>query len=314
MASSGSIDWTATRNAIIRMAALDVQAIGAGVTMSAEMLADFDFSLNAMVKAWNASGIHVWTVTEATLFPQAETVKYTVGTNGTAHVTQSHVETALSADEASGGTVMSIDSNDGMTDGDNIGVVLDDGSIQWSTILSSTSTTVTLADELTDSAAEGNAVFAYTSKIVRPLRIVDARRYNISSAVDTPIITASRRDYQALPTKTGTGTINQIFYDKQNNTGAIYIWQPPATVIDDLVKFTWHRPIEDFDAAGDNPDLPVEWIQALRYNLAKSMITQFSPSRGRANDIKELAIEYLDLVKDHDREDEPIFFQPDMGP
>jgi len=314
MTSSGSIDWTATRNQIIRMAALDLQAIGAGVTMSAEMLQDFDWSLNAMVKTWNATGIHVWTVAEAILFPQAEQITYEVGAGATDHVTQTYVSTALAADAANGATSIEVDSITGFADGDNIGIVMSDGSIHWTTVSGAPSgTTITLAVALTDSALEDTPVFGYTDKIVRPLRIVDARRHDIDSDTDTPIILTARLDYNALPLKSQTGTINQLFYDPQIGKGVIKLWQP-VEVVETLVQFTWHRPIEDFDTAGDNPDLPQEWIMALRYNLAESMFTQFPVSDAIARRVTGLAAKYLDVVVGHDRENESISFAPDWGP
>jgi len=312
MASSGSTDFTATRNDIIRQAALKVGAISAGVTMGAQMASDFAFNLNGLVKRWQAASIHIWTTREATLFPQPNQIKYEVGSGATDHVTESYAATEISADEASGQTTLSVAATDDITANDNIGVVLDDGTIQWSTVSSKTSTTVTIADALTDSAAEGNPVYTYTTRIVRPLRIVDARRFNVVNAVDTPVIVSARLDYQRLPNKTQTGMLNQVFYDPQLTRGHIYIWQAP-TAVSDLLKFTWHRPIEDFDAAGDNPDLPQEWIDALVWNLAWVMAPEFEVSAQRYQQIRELAAITLDTVKDFDREPESVFFQPDAS-
>ena len=70
MATSGTSILTATRDQIIRQAGLLIQAFGAGLTPSATTVNDFAFNLNAMVKRWQAKGIHIWTVSEATLFPQ----------------------------------------------------------------------------------------------------------------------------------------------------------------------------------------------------------------------------------------------------
>jgi hypothetical protein len=314
MATSGSTNWNLTRNRIIRGAALDLGAIATAETMGSQMLQDFDDALNGMVKAWAADGVKVWTVREATLFPAVDTVKYTLaGTSAaTSHVTETYYETEITADEASGQTVLSIDSNSNMTNADNIGIVQDDGTLHWTTISSSTSTTVTIAVALTDSAAEGNAVFFYTSKIGRALRIVDARVYDIDGATDTPIAIVSREEYNALPLKTQTGHINQIWYDRQLVNGYLYLWQP-LDAITDLVKFTYHRVIEDFDAAGDNPDLPQEWIMALRYGLAEAMSASHPCSEAKFNRITGLASKYFGMVAGSTEDLEPLFFQPDMG-
>lgn len=309
MATSGSSDFNVTRNQIIYGAGRKVNAVATGGTMSTENIDAFNQALNAMVKHWQGQGLHVWTTAEATLFPQVDQVKYGLSISGTDHVTQTFYETAITTDEADGQTVLSVDSTANMTVADNIGVVVDDGTLHWSTIASKTSSTVTINAALDDSAASGNAVFTYTSKIVRPLKIVDARRYNIDGATDTPIEMVANRDYHAIPQKADTGTITQAFYDRQLSTGYLYLWQPPSAITD-LVKFTWHRPIEDFDAAGNNPDLPQEWIQAIIFNLAAMMIPEFPVTPQNARLIVGYAEQLLEDMKGYDREEGSIFFQP----
>lgn len=309
MATSGQSTLTTTRNQIIRKAALKVKAVGQGMTMTSAMIDDFALELNAMVKRWQADGIHIWTVTEATLFPQPEQTRYALGTGSTDHCTKTWHSTELSADEASGQTVLSVASNSDMVNGDKIGIILDDGTFHWTTIVSSTSGSVTITAALPDSASEGAKVFFYTSDIVRPIKVVDGRRYNISDTAETPVMMVARRDYQGIPLKQNGGSINQAFYDRQLNVGYLHLWGvPPAAT--ELFKFTWHRPIETFEAAGDNPDLPEEWMQCLWYNLAKAVLPDFEVPAVQAREIKEQAAEYLDSMRGFDREDEAIFVQP----
>ena len=310
MATSASTNFNLNRTQILRAAALKIHAIDGNETMSADMESDFNIALNAMVKRWNAKGIRVWTVREATLFPAVSQVKYALASGGADHATETYYATTLSAAEAASQTTLSVTSSTNMTVADNIGIVLDNGTLFWTTISSKTSTTVTVASAITSAAASGNAVFNYTTKLVRPLKIVDVRRYNIAGATDTPISLTARLDYQTLPNKAATGSINQIFYDPQLSTGYLYLWQAPST-IKDLLKFTWHKPIEDFDAAGDNPDLPQEWIDTLIFNLAVVMAPEYDVGTEKFNQVRSLAAEFLDDVSGFDREAESIFFQPD---
>lgn len=313
MATSGSSDFNSTCSEIIKDAARKVRALRGGQTaLAAGVMLDWRRALNQMVKTWQAEGLHVWTVSEATLFPQAEQVSYGAGASATDHITQTFVQTEISADEASGQTVISVDSVTGISANDHIGIVVDDGTIHWSTVSGTPSTTVTIADALDDSASSGNAVFAYTSRIVRPLRIVDARRHNIDSADDTPIEVVARLDYQALSRKTETGTISQLFYDRQLGAGSVKLWQPPDTV-EDIVKFTWWRPIEDFDAAGNNPDLPQEWIGCLMWNLALWMAPEYPVSTELFAIIKQMADDTKATMMGFDREEESVRFGVNMG-
>jgi hypothetical protein len=313
MGTSGTSAFTTTCNELIVDAARKVRAVrGTQTEMNADAMKQWRRGLNQMTKQWQGDGLHVWTVTEATLFPQAEQVAYGAGAGATDHITQTYVQTELSADEASGQTVLSIESTTGISNADNIGIVLDDGTIHWTTVSGAPSTTVTIASALTDSASSGNAVFAYTNKIVRPLKIVDARRHNIVSGDDMPIEMVSRRDYLALPQKEEPGTINQMFYDPQLGIGKLKLWQPPVAV-EDLVGFTWWRPIEDFSAAGDNPDLPQEWIGALMWNLAAWFLPEYPLEPNVAQIIVSQAASSKESMMGFDRENESIKFGVDMG-
>lgn len=315
MVTSNSSNFTRTRDQIIARAARLVGAIKAGETMGAQEVTDFADALNAMVKRWSATpGMHVWCTSEATLFPQVDQVRYSLATGSSDHATETYYETEISASEASGQTVLSVESTANMTVADNIGVVVDDGTLHWSTVSSKTASTVTIADALDDAAAAGNPVFTYTTKIVRPLKIVDARRYNIAGALDTPLAPMlARLDYQMLSNKAQAGVINQAFYDPQLAAGYLYLWQPVSAVTD-LVKFTYHRPIQDFDAASDNPDLPQEWIDVLVWNLADVMGPEYDIPAERAVMIGTKAAQFLSDVGGFDREAESIYLQPDMGP
>ena len=315
MTTSGSSDFSLTRNQVIARAGRLIGAIKAGETMGSGEITDFAEALNAMVKAWQAkSNMKVWTVTEATLFPQVEQSQYALSLSSTDHATQSYAATDLTADAVSGATSISVSAIAGMASGDHIGVVVNDGSLYWTTVNGAPSgTTVTLTAGLSEAANAGAAVFTYTTKIVRPLKIVDVRRSNISSAIETPLSPPlARLDYQHLPNKSQTGTINQCFYDPQLATGYLYLWQPPSAVTD-LVKFTWHRPLMDFDAAGDTPDMPQEWYQALAYNLAVVMAPEYDIPGDKLGMLAQMAMTFLDDVAGFDREAESIAFGVDMN-
>ena len=318
MAVSSSYDFSRTRDQLCARALRICGIIKSGETPGSQVLTDVAEALNAMVKRWQKKpSLKVWLVTEAVLFPQAEQSKYALSSSSSDHATETYYQTTLSAAEASGQTTLSVTSTTNMTVSDYIGIVMDDGTLHWSTVSSKTSTTVTIADATDDDAASGNAVFNYTTKLVRPLKIVDARRHNIASATETPISDTqgglmARLDYFALPNKAQTGTINRAFYDPQREAlGYLHLWQPPSTITD-LVKFTWHRPLMDFDAAADTPDLPTEWIDPIVWNLALAMAPEYKVSDATYGRIERLAMKYLDDVAGFDREPESIQFGVDM--
>src|SRR6185312_5647019 len=169
--------------------------------------------LNMLVKALNATGLHIWTETEATLFLQPNQVAYTLGGSTTDHATESFTATTLSASTASSATTITVTSTAGFAASYKVGVVLDSGSIFWTTESGAPSgSTITLASGLTGAASAGNAVYVYQTDIIRPLRVVSGRRFTFSGSLDTPMIMYARIDYRNLPNKTNTGTITTFFY------------------------------------------------------------------------------------------------------
>lgn len=317
MATSGSSDFNVVRDDLIKDALLLLGAIRGSETPNAKLVSDGARLLNAMVKHWQGRQLHVWTVTEATLFPQPGQVKYAISNASSSdHVTStsSFVKTEIATAASSGASTITVDSDTGISDGDYIGIVVDDGTVHWTTVNGTpASDVITLTDVLDDSSAVDNEVYAYTSKIVRPLKIVDARWVDADTGYETPVITMmANLDYRRLPNKTQVGPVVNMFYDRQLTTGQAYLWQVPS-VFEGYVNFTCHRPIEDFDAAGDNPDLPQEWIQTLYFNLAKIWAPQFDVPADRFTKISNMADQFLDDMEGWDREDTSTDFQPDMG-
>ena len=176
MSTSGSVNFNNTRNEIILAAYQMIGYVGyeeSSVSSTAQTAAEG--FLNRMIKDWQLDGIHLWKRAQCTLFLQADQVKYILG--ATDHCSETVVETTLGAAEASGQTVLTITSTTGMTASDNIGIVLDSGSIHWTTISSvDSSTQVTVAVATTGAAASGNFVYTYTTRISRPHKILHVLR------------------------------------------------------------------------------------------------------------------------------------------
>lgn len=312
MSTSGTSTFNATRDQIILAALRKLQAISATETaVSPTLISNCAFQLNALVKSLNATGLHIWTEEEATIFLQPGQVSYTLGGTTTDNATGNYTATTLSAGASSGATSISVTSATGFGAAFYVGVVLSSGSIYWTTQNGAASgTTITLTAGLTGAAAAGAAVYVYQSQIVRPLRVVGARRYNLSSAIDTMMTPIARLDYRNLPNKTATGVPTQIFYDPRggaNTQGIISVWPAPADATN-AAKITWWRPIQDFTAPGNNPDLPQEWIDALVWNLARKLWAEFPISQALLENIKEEAVASLENVADWDREPESYLF------
>ena len=313
MATSSSYDFSQTRDQIITRSLRMVGAISRGETPGSSLINDGAVALNAMVKHWQGTGIHIWRTVEAALFLQADQVSYTLGAAATDHATESFTETTLSASASASAASVSLTSASGVTTGDYILVELDSGGFHGTTLTLS-GTTATLGSALASAAASGNRVITYTTKLVRPLRILSARRYNFDSDIETPLEPFSREEYFDLPQKTSEATPTGFYYNRRggaNSTGLFYAWPQPTTM-DDAIKMTVARPIQDFDAAGDSMDLPDECYQAVVFNLAVVLGPEYECPPVRFQEIKTQAAAYLAAITWNETELQTIQLVPDM--
>jgi hypothetical protein len=316
MTTSGTSSFVYNRDQIIKMAYRKLGVINASETPSAQMIQDASDALNLWVKALNATGLHIWTETEATVFLQPSQIGYNLGTGSTDHATENYTATTLAASAGASATSIMVTSTTGFATTYNIGVVLDSGSIFWTTQNgAAVGTTIPLTAGLSGPASGNNAVYVYQTDIIRPLRVVSTRRYAFASAIDTQMIAMSRIDYRNQPNKTALGGPTMTFYDPKGGTntmGRLYVWPAPADVTS-AIKMTWWRPVQDFTSAANTPDLPQEWGLALIWNLAKEMGPEFDVSPNRWAMIKEMATGHLDNVSGWDREPESYLFGQDLS-
>ena len=193
MATSGSYDFSVNCLEIIKGALRLIGAIATGETPAAAEISDAKEALDMMTKAWQAEGIGLWLNQEVTLFLEYAERSYTLGPSGD-HCAATSVKTEIKTAAASGAGTIDVDSITGISDGDNIGIELDDGTLQWTTVNGAPSgDTITLTAVLAGAAAVDNHVYAYTNKIPRPLEIIEARRV-YADDTEVPVDIVSRAE------------------------------------------------------------------------------------------------------------------------
>jgi hypothetical protein len=279
MATSGTISFNMTRTQIIERAYKFIKALGTGQSLSAAMEQDASEFLNMMIKAWQADDLYMWTQGTGYLFLASGTANYAIGSSGT-HATASYVKTTLTATAAAAATTLTVSSIAGISASDNIAVILDTGAIFWTTVSGAPSgSTVTLASGLPTAAASGRYVFAYTTKLARPLEIEQAWLRDVSDT-DTMITLKSQEHYFELPNKLSVGTPTFLTYNpNRTGTGTISIWPTPSDLTD-VVCFRYRRVIEDMTSGADDADFPQEWLLPLSYNLASLLQRQYGGNMG----------------------------------
>ena len=314
MTTSGSVDYNNTGQELVTGAMRLLGVLASGESATASEMQDGLQSLNQMLKAWQADGFHLWKYEEGVVFLTVGKASYLVGPSGDQVTTDgNYTQTTLSSAAASGASSIEVASITGIANGDNIGVVLDDGSIDWTTVNGAPAgSTVTLTATLDSAAASGNIVYAHTNKIERPLKITDARRHDVSAGTDTPFANMiAREEYFDLPNKASQSNPTQGYYDPQLTNGVLYIW-PTSSTSSDVVKFTCQIPIEDVDSQTNTIDFPQEWMECLKWNLAVRLGPEYDTPLDRIQWLQGQADRKRVVLLEWDAGDEDIYFQVDV--
>lgn len=311
MATSGSTDYIVTADDIITDALKVTTVLKVGQAASTDQITDGLRLLNLLAKHWQTDGLQLWARKRATILLELNKNTYNLGSTGD-HATASYTETAMKVAGAATDSTIDVDSITGLTSGDYIGIELDDGTIHWTTINGAPAgDTVTITTALPSAAAIDKAVYAYTTKIGRPLRILEMWRRD-SSDSDIPVNVQSLEEYATQNSKTEDGKIVSVTYDPQLTNGKLYVW-PEADNVTDSLEFWYHRPFEDFDASTDNPDFPQEWYLALVYGLAALFCDVYANEIEiiPASRVNKKAKEFKKEVMDFSVEDTSWFFHPE---
>jgi hypothetical protein len=320
MAIGTTIDFNITGEGIIKAAISLADNRSSEIPVENNEISDGLAALNRMVKAWQAE-FHLWKRDQGILFLRTGVEYYDIG--GTvadqACFEDDFIKTDLSVAGVAGDITLTVTSSAGMQGlidfgtADKIGIKLDDGTRQWTTIENvNSATSIQIADGLASAAAISNSVFTYTTDIERPLRIEDAQRTVLNSNSDIDMIKFSRQQYFSQPNKAGTGTPTNFYYQPKATEGRVYIWQT-ASNVDQYIKFTANRAIKDFDTSTNNPDFPVEWADTLVWNLAARLAIEYQTPLQKYQLIKQEAAEMLDAALGWDEETTSLNMQPDFS-
>jgi hypothetical protein len=332
MATSGTVTYRITGDALLTSAIRLVASSDPenATPVTSNQLTYAREAANMILKAWQANGLQLWERRYGVIFPQPDQGVFVLGSPGPAgdHACLStplgvggFVQTTLDDAAVSGATSIEVASLVSesttavsaitITDTYNIGIELDDGTVQWTTVSGAPSgSVVTLAASLTDDAAEGNNVFCYQTKLVRPLRILDAFVRQITGGNDSPVKLMAREHYNRFGYKDATGVVTQVYYDQQSNVGHLYVY-PKFEDASRLLFIEFQSPIQDLTGASDDYDMPQEWFNALKFNLALAIAPEYEVSDSKFKQIQFLAAQATTLVDGWDQETSSLMLQPE---
>lgn len=310
MATSGSVDFSVSRDDIIKAAYRKV-LIDEDFTPSTNQTNNAALLLNGIVKSWTASlGMPLWGSQNLVLLPTTGVRNVNIGPSG-GHVTTSYASTTLSAAAASGASTITVTSASGIANGYYIGVEQDDGSMHWTTVNGAPSgTTVTLTAVTTAAAASGNMVYCYQTKAARPMRITYAYARHQTEFIDVPIQVVTFQEWSGYTTKGSEANYPlSVAYQPLLDNGTLRIW-PQFTTGQYVVVLNAQKVLEDFDASGDTPDFPQEYYIPLIYELACALAPDYNVSPQKYAILRKEADSWLEKVAQNDYEEGSIYFEP----
>jgi hypothetical protein len=313
MATSGSVDFTFTAEKVIEKAFGKIGVKVAEQNLQASEIQDGLDELNIMLKAWQGQGLHLWSKREGVIFLDVGKTDYFLGATGDeATDLDDFVSTTSDVATIATDVLIPVVSTTDMAVNDNAGIALDDGTRHWSTISSiDPGVSITIAVGIPSAAASGNTVFTFTNLIQRPLRVIGARRKTFAVDSEIEVTQFSRFDYFNQPNKENQGTVVKYYYSPQLGNGRFYVWQT-ASSIDDFVQITYERPIEDIDDKENNLDIPVEWLQAVIYNLAARLADDYDAPAAKIQSVTAKAAVFLENILGWDEEPSSISIQPEF--
>jgi len=312
MATSGSVDYTVTRDEIITEALELLGVLEPGTTADANDVTSAARTLNMMIKAWQIDGVDVFSIKRAFMFLEKEKTDYSLGPSGD-NYTYDYTKQSVDGAVTIGSNTVVLDSATDFVDGDNVGVYQTDGTMLWTTATKA-GNTLTLATTTTAAVDDGATVYFYTTKEDSPEGLVECSLRN-DSENDRPIDLMSRKEWSELSNKGYDGSVTQVFYQERVAAPNLFVW-PQSSDSRDLLVFWVKRVREDFDAAADNPDFPQRWYFPLAYNLAVAIGPKFGSPATNKNftEVKEQAVVWYEKAQDYDSQAEAtVQFQPDIG-
>lgn len=308
MATSGSVDFSVSRDNLIEDALRVSGILGIEDSASSNQKTWAARQLNMLIKNWQGFGPALWARKTGWILPQTDTNEIGLGPSGD-HASLSYTQTTLSA--AASGTSLTVTSITGISDGDYIGVELSDGTVQWTTVNGTpTGSTVDLDDALTSAASDGGYVWAYTTKLQRPLKIIEAYLRDEVSNTEVEMDVVAKQEFEAMSAKESEGDPNLLSYDPQLATGKAFIY-PRMGDGRSAIKIVFHRPFEDFDADVDTPDFPQEWYLPIMLNLAVLLAPAGGLPVADRRELKQEAGQALLIAQAMEPEEGSLMLRPD---
>jgi len=143
-----------------------------------------------------------------------------------------------------------------------------------------------------------------------PLKILGAWLQDSNGAAKQDLFQVARSEFDLL-NDDATGKPVQFSYQPYINYGAISVWPKPDSTSASTytMRIRYQKPFDGFTAAGETPDFPQEWQNALIYGLAVLLAPEYGiPLNDRTVLFKESEM-HLQRALDGGAEETSLYFQ-----
>ena len=314
MSTSGSYSFNVQATDIVREAMLNIVKLGEAEQPSAQEYTDCLRKLNLMALQWMgkwdfAPGLKMWKRRHGDMFLGASVSQYNLGPAG--HWSNGYTQQQTTAAAAQGATQLFLPTTN-ILNGDNVGIQLGTGDLQWTTVsslITGPPTGINLGAALTASVGSGAYVFNYTTTAQRPLLIetVVLRDVNYN---DIPMNLLTLQEYDFLSSKAQIGFASDptaIYYESQLTNGQLYIDCAGAQDVTKHLHISYMEQIQNFVNTTDNPDYPAQWYNALCWGLTAQIGPMFNVPFTK--DMEMNLVSALAMAREADGETTALYFQ-----
>lgn len=305
MTTSGSTNFTMTAEEMLRDALYKIEALEEGEQITGEHTVSGLRAMNRILKRWNTHQLR-WARREGTVFLNPNQQQYSLPGDNCASGRWGY--TKLNGALTASATAVTVDStapgqpHPDMAGTNIIGIELSDGSRHWDVVSSvDSSTTLTLTTGVSGAASDDASVIWYATEIERPVRVFNMRRGTYSGA-EVPIDPVSRDFYMNQPNKASSSTPTMVHYAPEVGTGVLYIW-PTSSTVNNVLRFTYQRALEDVDAITNTLDMPEEFAELMIYELADRLAPEYQTPLDKRSGIKSDLAELRDELLSFDEDD-----------
>jgi len=304
MATSNSTNFKLNAQELVESALRLARILGIGQSVESEVMNIGYQNLNIMMRHWENTGVRIWATERAYLFPDFGVPEFDVPSANVRACLESDMrQNTLAANASIGDSSVTLTSTIEYLSGDYIAFSTSSAGLIWYTVDAVVGNVVSLFEVGTTDAAslsadllQGSIVVGYTTNAWMPLRVIEARRHDLSSNTEVPLRIAGKFDYERIPNKLLQSLPLWLYTQLNIDTTKFYVW-PTNQYSNFVIAYSFERRYQDIDASTNDVDFPPEAYEAIRYGLASRMGVEMGIGKEHQIYLDQKAENYFQIMR-----------------